>query len=509
LKRTFLLFLVFYAGFCSMGLEMAAARLLAPYFGTSNYIWTNVIGIILVALSLGYWLGGRLADRRPRLGVLAALLVAGGLLGMGIPFALRPLAGLLLPPTLTLDQAFLLVFKGSLVGACLFAPTILLAGTTSPFVIKLLTMEGMPVGEATGRAFALSTAGSLLGIFATTLFLVPAVGSVVTVVVLSGMLVALPACILAWPSRRLAALLLLAAPVAAATRFPLKQTPGQLGEWESSYQYIQVREQGDTRFLSLNEGLDSFHSVLVEGEYLTDGRYYDYYNAFPFLFDGEDRLDVCILGGGGGTSARQILHFFGDRFDVRIDAVEIDPLVTEIGRRYFDYPRERVTVFDLDARVFVNLARTRYDLILVDAYAQQIYIPFHVATREFFERVRGLLRPRGVVAMNVGAFRPDLPLVEALVATVRSVFPRTYTMEVPLSRNLVLFALEGFGDEDLRRALEAAERGPLAAVTASVALGAHRVEEAPAGAPVLTDAHAPVEWLTDRMVRRRAQEELR
>lgn len=509
MKPLLYLAIVFYGGFCSMGLEMTAARVLAPYFGTSNYIWTNVIGVILLALSVGYYLGGRLADRRPRLRVLGAWIAAGGLLAIPVPFVIRPLASWLLPPGLTLDNAFLLIFKGSLVGAILFAPSVTILGMVSPFVIRLLAEKTGRVGEASGKVFAVSTVGSLLGIFLSTLLLVPAIGSRATVLVLASMLVVAGVGILFWPSPRSAVALLVVLPFLALRGVPLKGGPEQLGEWESAYQYVRVYESDGTRYLALNEGLDSFHSVLVEGSYLTGGRYYDYYNAFPFLFlEGSD-LRVAILGGGGGTSARQLHHFFGDRFDLHVDAVEIDPLVTEVGRRYFDYPTEGVEVFDLDARVFVNLAPFTYDLVILDAYANQVYIPFQVATKEFFESIRERLKERAVVAMNVGAFEPDTPLVEALVRTVSEVFPSTWAMVLPQSRNLMLFALVGLDSVD--GLVGAGAGGPLARIATSVGLGSRRASELfePGKGRLLTDAHGPVEWLTDRMVLRRAREAMR
>ena len=509
-RKSLYLLLVFYGGFCSMGLEMTAARVLAPYFGTSNYIWTNVIGIILLALALGYFLGGRIADRHPRVKVLGGCLLAGGLLGMPIPFAIRPLADWLLPAGLALDNAFLIIFKGSFLGALLFAPSIVFMGMVSPFVIRLLSSDEAHLGEASGTVFAVSTVGSLAGIFAATLFLVPAMGSRMTVLLFCGLLAAVAIVILLWPSPKGVVGVLAFAPMLMVPSIPIKATEGQLGEWESGYQYIEVTEADGTRMLRLNEGLDSFHSVLVEGRYLTDGAYYDYYNAFPFLFEGQGELDVAILGGGGGTGARQLRHFFADsgRFDeVRIDAVEIDPSVSRIGREYFDYPEEGVRVFDLDGRVFANLARGDYDFITVDAYSSQVYIPFQVATVEFFERLRDLLGDRGVVAMNVGSFGPDTPLAEALVATVASVFPDTRALLLPRSRNLLVFALHGI--DSLDPILERSQGGELESVAASVVFGSRPARELfpelDRREP-LVDAHAPVEALTDRMLFGRARE---
>ena len=399
---------------------------------------------------------------------------------------------------------------GSLIGALLFAPCVVALGMVSPFVIRLLSDETGHVGESTGKVFAVSTVGSLGGIFLSTLWLVPAIGSRSTVLLFSGVLAAVAIVILAWKRPAMGAALLVFAPLALGNATSIKHVAGSLGEWESGYQYIQVLEEGDTRKLSLNEGLDSFHSILVEGEYLTRGAYYDYYTAFPFLFDGQNRLDVAVLGGGGGTTARQYRHFFADRFNVHVDSVEIDPQVSEVGRRYFDYPTEGVDVFDLDARVFMNLTDATYDIVIVDAYANQVYIPFHVATKEFFERVHDRLGDRGVVAMNVGSFQPATPLVEALVRTVSEVFPNSYAMILPQSRNLLVFGMKGF--EGVDPLLDFAMEPELGSIAASVALSSQPVRERFPGldrARLLVDAHAPVERLTDRMVWSRVREVLR
>lgn len=522
LKQLLYLALAFYGGFCSMGLEMTAARLLAPYFGTSNYIWTNVIGIILLALSLGYYLGGRLADRSPKIKTLAGCLVIGGLLGMPIPYILEPLAGALLPPGLGLDNAFLIIFKGSFLGAALFAPAIVIMGMVSPFVIRILAEQTGRIGESSGKVFAVSTLGSILGVFLATLVFVPALGSRMTILLFSGMLSGIGLVMYFWPSPAAAVALLMALPLLL-PQAPFKADDSALAEWESGYQYIQVTEEDGTRYLKLNEGLDSFHSILVQGSDLT-GAYYDYYAVFPYLFAGRDALRVAILGGGGGTSALQYRQFFADRFDLSIDSVEIDPLVSEVGRRYFEYPGESdgVRVHDLDGRVFVNLARGAvagddagldYDIVIVDAYANQVYIPFHLATREFFLGIREMLGDHGVVAMNVSAFAPDTPLVEALVDTVAEVFPTAYATLVPRSRNLVLFGVIGIGPEEIEAVAGQASGTPLAPVAAAIAYGSRPARDVfplEGREPrVLTDAHAPVEWLTDQMVLRRVREVLR
>lgn len=444
-------------GFAVMGIELTAVRLLAPHFGDSAHVWTNVIGVILLALAAGAWLGGRLAERAAG-SPLAGLLAAAALLVAAAPLAARPLGGWLLPQDLPLDSAMPALVRGSLVAtALLFAAPVWLLGAISPGLVAGAVRGGAPIGRAAGTVSAAATAGSLAGTFAATHWLVPAFGCRATLW-LCAVLLGGAALWLARERRALVALLAVGASLALHGG-PLRAPPaGQelLAERESRYQYLQVVRVADAegvparRELKINEGLDSFHSVAVEGSAFaslfaadggTPGGYYDYHALVPLLAgDGErpDGLRVLSIGDAAGTFRR---IYAGVHPGAVVDGVELDPAAVALGREHF--PGERApgqVVTGVDGRVFVNVGEDRWHAIHVDAYSHQVYVPAHLASREFFAAARRRLLPGGVVACNVGGLRPDDPVLAAIARTMAAVFGEARALHVPQSRNFLLVA---------------------------------------------------------------------
>jgi spermidine synthase len=480
-STTTLSLLVFGAGTGTLAVEICASRLLAPYFGSSTIVWANLIGLVLLALSVGYWLGGKLADRHPSERLLGQIVVGAALLVAVVTFATRPILDVAADG---LDE----VSAGAVIGSffatlVLFLPPIVLLGMVSPFAIRLALDDVGGAGTVAGRLYALSTAGSLLGTFLSALVLIPAIGTQRTLLVSAAVLALTGSLLLGprWVLAGVALAALLAVPPGA-----VKAADGVLYEHESPYQYIQVRERDGVRRLYLNEGV-AVHSVWRRDEVLTRG-VWDAFLAVPLLLDREPAR-LAVLGNAGGTVARAFGRYWPD---VEIDGVEIDPAVTDAGFRYLgmgDNPR--LTAHDADARPFLRRTGERYDLIYADAYHQP-YVPFYLATREFFELVRDRLRPGGLVALNVATVPGDRRLVEELAGTLASVFPEVRVWPV-LRFNHVVVGLTKPGG-DVAPAREAGVR-PL-----------ERLLREQLGPPVAasgdpwTDDHAPVEWITDRMI---------
>jgi spermidine synthase len=478
--------LVFGAGIGALATEITASRLLAPYFGSSTIVWANLIGVVLAALALGYWLGGRLADKHPRAPVLGFLVLAGGLSIAAIPFVAKPFLDLTVDG---LDEASLGAVVGSFFSVLfLFAPPVVLLGTVSPFAVRLAVSSVETAGEVAGRLYALSTAGSLLGTFLPALVLIPAIGTQRTFLVTAA-LVASSACFLLGLRY-----LVVGVAVAALVAVPPGAVKGQAGvihEETSSYQYIQVVQRPDgRRLLYLNEGV-AVHSVWRPHSVLTGGEW-DTYLALPPLL-GRPLERVAILGNAGGTTARALGVYYPH---AAVDGVELDPAVTRVGRRYFglgDNPR--LTVHTTDARPFLRTARERYDLIVVDAYHQP-YVPFYLATQEFFRLARERLARGGILALNVAATPDDKRLVHAISGTVATEFPQVVEWPALRFNTFVLGFTQPLTQEELVRRLRT---GPadLAALRDLLA------QEAQPVAPSLdpwTDDRAPVEWVTDRMI---------
>ena len=478
--------LVFCAGAGSLATEIAAARLLAPYYGASTVVWANVIGLVLASLSLGYWLGGRLADRRPDPRVLGTVVVAAALLVAVVTFLSRPLLELSVEG---LDE----LSTGAVIGSffavlLLFAPPVTLLGMVAPFAIRLALSAVSDAGAVAGRLYALSTVGSLLGTFLSALVAIPLLGTQRTLLA-SAALIALPGSLLL--GRRW---LLAPAAIAAFMALPpgtIKPQAGVVYEDESLYQYIQVVERDEARRLYLNEGI-AVHSVWRPNDLLTGGVWDTFLVLPPLLGRAPER--VAILGNAGGTTARAFGRFYPQ---TRIDGVELDGAVSEAGRRYFgleDNPR--LDVHTADARPFLRRTDGRYDLIVVDAYRPP-YVPFYLATREFFALARDRLAPGGAIALNVATTPDDHRLADGIARTLRSELPQVVVWQ-PLRFNQIVIGLErrtAIGELRSR----ARTRTPESLRELGELLAGGLSESDESGDP-WTDDRAPVEWITDRMI---------
>lgn len=454
------------AGFAVMSLELAAVRLFAPQFGDSAYVWTNVIGVMLVALAAGAWLGGRLATGADSAKRLGGALLASGVLTAAVPLLAPTIGAMLLPADLPLDRATEVLVWGSLAATLLaFAPPVLLAGAATPLLVTGLVHSGSAVGRASGLVATWGTLGSLVGTFATTHGLIPGLGSRATVWICAVLLI-LAALILRARAGRAAVLLV---PLVASflTGGPLREPApgtGLLAEVESAYQYLQVvRREGRDGVpgaveLKINEGLDSFHSVRVDGTPWTGGRYYDWHPALDVglgLPAADRPLRVLSLGAAAGTFERVYRQAFPG---CQIDSVELDPAVTALGREFFGaFDGAGEVHSGVDARVFIDRASGSWDVVLVDAYERQVYVPAHVASVEFFRAVAARLAPGGVVQVNAGGRNFDDPVVEVLGATMAEVFGVASAFRIPASRNFCLVArAEGeVGPADLAEDLAA------------------------------------------------------
>jgi spermidine synthase len=477
---------VFTAGAGTLATEIAASRLLAPYFGSSTVVWANIIGLILVYLSLGYWLGGKVADRRPEPRLLGWIVLGAALFIAVLPFISRPVLDVAVRG---LDAVSVGAVVGSFFAAlALFAVPVTLLGAVSPFAIRLALDEVGEAGTVAGRLYALSTVGSIVGTFASALVLIPLVGTQRTMLISSALLVLSAALVLGlrWQLLTIGVAALLFIPAGT-----IKASSGLIYETESAYQYIQVLQKPNgSRVLKLNEGV-AVHSVWYPHSVLTGGEW-DMFLVVPPLL-GRPAEDMLIIGNAGGTTARAYGKLYPG---VQIDGVEIDPKVTEVGRRYFgleDNPNLHVVT--ADGRPYLAGTDERFDLILVDAYRQP-YIPFYLATREFFRLARDHLTRGGVLAINVAAVPGDDQLGDALGTTMLAEFPAVWRWQ-PLRFNELLLAVNGPTTEStLRRRVGEV---PIAA-RRLIPLFRSGIEPVSAHGEPLTDDRAPVEWLTDSMI---------
>jgi spermidine synthase len=496
----------FLSGAALMGLEMVGSRILAPVFGSSIFVWGSLIGVVLTALSVGYYAGGYLSDRHPHAGWLSLLLALAGAWTSFIPALSRRTLPRLASTFPGISGPFLSSF------ALFFMPSVLLA-MVSPWCVRLLVRSVERAGRSAGLLYAISNAGSILGTFATAFFLIPRIGTESIIRWTSAALLGL-ALLLAWggKSRRMGAtvLALALAVLAAGVFFGAAGEKGIVYEAQSLYHHIFVVDQGNVRLLRFDQAVQG--GMYLDRPYESAYPYPDYFHLALTMKD--DIKDVLMIGLGAGMAPKR---FQRDYPDMRIDVVEIDPEVVKVASKYFGFPGDdNLRVFVKDGRMFLKDTQKKYDLIMVDAYYADA-VPFHLTTVEFYELVKQRLKPGGVLASNmIGALEGQRSkLFRSMHMTLSRVFPATYVF--PLDnrpgtegryRNIEVFAVlppESSGGEvapaRMTRQDFQAKARTLAQSRVTVAglvrIAGDLYEKAldKEGAVLLTDDHAPVDSL--------------
>lgn len=432
---------VFVAGMATLAVEFTISRMLQTVFGTSNIVWANVIGLVLLFLTVGYFLGGRLADRRPHQSPFYWLV---SIAGFCCIFFLLLTSVVLRQAASALASVNAGAVLSSLVLVFLsLAVPITLLGCISPYAIRLGVRDVGEAGRISGRIYAVSTWGSLLGTYLPVLIVIPLAGTRIAAVVFGALLLAVGLFGL-WRSRRrppYAALLLpliLIPFVVGWTQGGVKAYPDQIFEDESAYNYVQVVRRDDCNYLLLNEG-QAYHSFYCDGGRVPRVSVWSIMLAAPFFNSASEPLELdnmAVIGLAAGTIPKQFTEVFGE---IAIDGIELDPEIVAAGRTYFALNEPNINVIIGDGRYELNQLDMQYDLITLDAYKVP-YIPWHLTTKEFFGEVKDRLSDRGIIAINVGRGPTDRRLVEALTSTLTTAFPSVHTIDVPGSLNTILVA---------------------------------------------------------------------
>ncbi|GHV34336.1 hypothetical protein FACS1894187_04690 [Synergistales bacterium] len=420
----------FLCGAAVMVLEMAGSRVVAPYMGTSLVVWTALIGVIMASLSLGYWLGGRLSDRRPERKLLARVVFIASVL----TFATALLAN----PILMFFSRFPigLYFSATLGALLLFAPPSVLLGMVSPFIVRLAMLDVGTSGSTVGRFSALSSAGSILGTFLGGFVLISLFASG-TILLLTAAVLAFVAAILyhssrqdSWKGASIFCITFLTATLTA-DAYGLPMMPR--GEhMDTQYNHIWVAEQTRTngrraRYLMTGSVGESAQSVMYTDNPTELASDYTKFYDLAFHYK-PDVKKILMLGGGAYCVPR---HLLAAR-DVSVDVVEIDPGITETARKYF-YLRDNpnLTIYHEDARTFLNRAAEqpasgKYDAVFADVFGSWYSIPFHVTTVETAQRMYNLLPDDGVLISNVisAIDGPKSGVLRGIYAAVSQVFPQ-------------------------------------------------------------------------------------
>ena len=503
-NKTFLYLTEFFAGMSVMAVELGASRLLAPYFSSSQIVWTIIIGTIMIAMALGNIYGGRSADKNPDPGKLYTRMLIAAVWIAAIPvvgkYIILGISALLI---FSVSSNFLIV---AAFAACMviFVFPLFLLGTVTPSLAKYSVDNLEESGKVVGTLGAFNTIGSIIGTFVPTFVTIPSVGTSVTFLIFAGILLALAVAYFISAAgkkgvsklgRAAAALLcyLLCCVLGYSDSFAFWET-NLAYEGESVYNYLQVKENDRSVILSTNV-LFGVQSIYMKEQGLT-GMYYDYAMAAPLMVEGKSPEDcrVLILGMGTGTYATQCRKYYGD---MEIEGVEIDEKITALSREYFHLP-EDVPVTTYDGRAFLNAVEEKYDVIMVDAY-QDITIPFQMSSVEFFTLVKEHLAENGVMVVNMSMRgREEGNINQYLADTISSVFSQVYTVDVAGSTNRELFASDNAKMlANLEAGRERLQDGGLYGMMERASQGLERY--AP-GQYVLTDDRAPVELLSIQVI---------
>ena len=496
-NKIFLYLTEFFAGMSVMAVELGASRLLAPYFSSSQIVWTIIIGTIMIAMALGNIYGGKSADKSPNPDKLY-----GRILIAAVWIALIPVAGKYIVLGIsallifTVNNNFLIIAAFC---ACMVIFVFPLLGTVTPSLAKYSVSSLDDSGRTVGTLGAFNTIGSIIGTFVPTFVTIPAVGTSITFLIFAGILIVLS--VIYFVSSRVGYKKIIISGVIFVSccvfghgdSFAFWQKDLTY-EGESIYNYLQVSEDDKQVSLSTNV-LFGVQSVYMKDDTLT-GLYYDYAMAAPLMVPDKnpDSMEVLILGMGTGTYATQCRKYFGD---MNIEGVEIDEKITKLSRKYFALPDD-INVTTYDGRAFLNASDRKYDVIMVDAY-QDITIPFQMSSVEFFRLVKSHLNENGVMVVNMNMRgNDDGDINQYLADTISSVFGNVYTVEVDNSTNRELFAsdnndmmgvlndnISGIKDADLRFMMNKVRDN-------SIAYNAGKL--------IMTDDNAPVELLGMKVI---------
>ena len=515
-RRLFLYLTEFFSGVSVMAVELGASRLLAPYFSSSQIVWTIIIGMIMISMAVGNLWGGHVADKRPEPALLYRRILISALWFAAIPFAgkyvILAVSGVLV---FTVNTG-LLIAAAFISCLLLFVFPLFLLGTVTPSLVKYTVGSLDDSGRVVGRLGACNTAGSILGTFLPTFVTIPAWGTAVTFLLFSGLLLIIAVIFfLAEKKKRAAVVSIVAAAfyllciVLGAASSPAFWKSDKVYEGESIYNYLLVQEDRRSITLSTNV-LFGVQSVTMKDPGLT-GMYYDYALAAPAIAaadKGSDAgLDILILGGGTCTYGGLCLDYFPGS---HIESVEIDAKITALASAYFGMPEE-IEVTEYDGRAYLQAVKNEYDVILVDAY-QDITIPFQMSTVEFFTLVREHLREGGVLAVNMNMRTGgEGSISEALCDTIAKVFPYVSTVDVNGNTNRILLAsADRPPEEALPEALESSRfpGGEDDELGVFLANTAYRLNPYAGGDAILTDDRAPVELLGMRAIDSIIEDEL-
>lgn len=472
---------VFLTGAIVMILEITGARIIAPFVGGSLIAWTSLIGVILTFLSVGYVLGGKLADTNPSYKFLAILYFL-----ISISILIIPVADNAILSAVAANSSS--IKTNSLVGCiALFAIPSLLLGIAAPYLIRLKLTNIKNSGETVGLLYALSTLGSIFGTFFAGFFLFATIGSSQILFLLSGLsvLISLSFALVAKNKNRisLAILAFIAIVIISNNYQSSKQNSLTYETNYSRVNLVKTNSFGREVLILMSGNLPMSGMFLNNNELLFD--YTKYYRLISHI--NKSPNNVLMIGGGGYSYPKDFLRTYPDS---QMDVVELDPKYTEIAYEHFSLPKsERLNIFHEDARIFVNSSSKKYDAIMIDAFASSTAVPFQLTTKEFFNKLDNILTDSGIIIMNTisSVEGPSGKFLRAEYNTIKLIFPYVYVFPVSNSK----------AGESVQNVMIVALRNPLGLTSSDAEMQNYLshlwTKKIDFDTPILTDDFAPIE----------------
>jgi spermidine synthase len=404
--------------FSTMSLEILASRILAPFVGTSVIVWSNIIGVILIAISIGYWWGGKLSltinkpEQLFKIGIFAGFVVA------AMPILTK---FVLLSKAINFIQpGYNEIVVSFVAGGFGFGIPVLIFSLTSPIAIKLLSNNTKDTGSEVGKLYALTTIFSLFGIYLTTFVLVPIIGLSESIILIALLLITINSAFLLKKVNLNSFLIVLLSFALTFSSIRVMAVDKILYETESLYQHIAVlQDEVDTRSLIFDR--PEYTQSIYNPKISTFGLYQEYYPYYMYNEDllNKKEINILILGYSGGYLGKLFQKFKPANTNINIDGVEIDPKVVEISKKYFGVTSDESNIYTEDARIFVkNQSDKKYDIIVADLYNKDIFIPTHLITKEFFSDLKNMTTETGVLLLNVNSKNPNSIFLNKVHSTI-------------------------------------------------------------------------------------------
>ncbi len=493
--------IVFVGGAVLMALEIAGSRVLAPYFGSSIFVWGSLISVVMAALSIGYYWGGWLSAREPSYGRLLSLLLMPGVFIFVLPF---------IYPTVNEWVAqvdFGIRWNPLIACSIYFLPPGVFLGTLSPYVIRLAATQLSTVGSTAGTLYAVSTCGSIFGTLLTAFYLIPLMGVSniihalgITLACVSLLVLPLVRLRSATLARAITALSVIGSIIIPWPSLVWARIKTLL-EKDTFYHRIRVEEDEEARYMYFDRTLQSAMNLKDPTALRL---LYSRYTSLGFAFR-PDAKKLLVIGLGGGSIPKKAQEQFPA---MEIDAVEIDPEVAQIAKSHFNVRENKnLKIHVQDGRIFLTRTSNRYDIILLDAYYTDA-MPFHMATKEFFELAERKLSPNGIIVANLisAITGPNGKIARAFVKTQRQVFPQTYifaarrpeNVSIESIQNVIVIATrdkQRLDIKDILKRAAALDKGLLPDPIKDIAIAYYDGALSDKDVPVLTDDYAPTDNL--------------